>query len=95
MQQREPIIVYGIAVAAKCRSVRVGNVLSPAQGERKSEKVTVGWMEGGLNGQKRKRDVSGRSEALGFLHGEARGNLRCAANVSLPGSAHRQLPNFE
>lgn len=63
-------------------------MLSPTQGERKSEKVTVGWMEGGLNGQKRKRDVSGRSKAhLGFLHGEARGNLRCAANVSLPGSS--------
>jgi len=54
-----------------------------------------GGREGRLKGQKGKRDVSGWMEPLGFLHGEARGNLRCAANVSLPGSVHWQLPNFE
>lgn len=64
--------------------------------KEKAKKCGVdGGRKGGLNGQKGKRDVSGRLEALGFLHGEARGNLRCAANVSLPGSVHRQLPNFE
>lgn len=64
--------------------------------KRKSNCGVDGGREAGLNGQKGKRDISGRgrSEALGFLHGEARGNLRCAANVSLPGSAHQAATEF-
>lgn len=68
--------------------------------ERKGEKGNCEMSGEGKEGsdeeqEKRKRDISKRSKVLGFLHGEAKGNLRCAANASLPGSAHRQLPNFE
>lgn len=38
-------------------------------------------------------DISRRSKTFAFL--PARGNLRCAANVSLPWGAPAELPNFE
>lgn len=71
-----------------------------ARRQRKGEKVTTAEKEGrsgGAHREKGKRDIR-RSKALGFLRcgqRQARGNLRYAANVSLPGSVHRQLPNFE
>lgn len=74
-----------------CRGAngKKGNEKNYCEVNERSEGVGVARAE------RKERYISGWSKALGFLHGEARGNLRCAANVSLPGSAHRQLPNFE
>lgn len=92
-------------VLRPCASeMRFRRVLARGRRERKGEKVTTERRRGRPRlrveapwGERKERYKTVEStRVLAPRHGrQARGNLRCAANVSLPGSVHRQLPNFE